>query len=685
MNARLSDLARDAVAEEEALLARVNAALANRPEKARSNEMASLATSLVTLRDEAAGANEHDLPSLLQQMATVRALFDRERVEAQVDEKTPYFAHLRLRTKDGARDYLLGRATFADTKAGVRIVDWRYAPIARIFYSYEEGDPFEEELPGGLMEGVVEVRRVVVIENGQLTRILAGPLSLTMGDEGWRETDPAAGLGGGAGSAARPGVLGIGADATSKRTKADITALLDAEQFDAVHASPDRSLLVLGSAGSGKTTVALHRLSSLAFEHPRRFPTQRLQVVVPEAGLARLSRRLLEPLDLGAVKVATLDEWLHQTALETFRVKSIAVNDDAPGTVTRLKRHPALREPLLKALKGNLSQVPFRALRRRLLETFADPSFIEDVVERANGDLSQRVTIDIARHTMRQLATLPDQEIDLDDSGGMSTLDGRALDAGTPDDKAGTCDPEDLALLLFLRGQTEPGSIAHLLLDEAEDFSVFDLAALKDRLEDEASSTLAGDEMQQTTSNFPGWESSLKLLGAADAARCRLQVSYRCPRPITELAQRILGTQAPEDAAKSGRDGAPVSFHSFPDEAQGHLFLADALRGLLDRERDASVGIIASTPEAARRVYRMLEDMPESRLVLDGEFTFAPGIDVTDVDNVKGLEFDYVILSDASASAYPDTPESRRRLHVAVTRASHQLWLMTTGRMTPLV
>jgi DNA helicase IV len=95
--------------------------------------------------------------------------------------------------------------------------------------------------------------------------------------------------------------------------------------------------------------------------------------------------------------------------------------------------------------------------------------------------------------------------------------------------------------------------------------------------------------------------------------------------------------------------------------------------------------VIAHSPELARGFHRLLADLPEARLVLDGEFSFRPGVDVTEVGQVKGLEFDYVVVPDASAAAYPDTEESRRRLHVAVTRASHQLWVTAVGTPSPLV
>jgi DNA helicase-2/ATP-dependent DNA helicase PcrA len=58
---------------------------------------------------------------------------------------------------------------------------------------------------------------------------------------------------------------------------------------------------------------------------------------------------------------------------------------------------------------------------------------------------------------------------------------------------------------------------------------------------------------------------------------------------------------------------------------------------------------------------------------------------VTCVADVKGLEFDYVVVPDASAARYPDTPESRRALYVAVTRAIHQVWLTSVGSWSPIL
>ncbi len=67
------------------------------------------------------------------------------------------------------------------------------------------------------------------------------------------------------------------------------------------------------------------------------------------------------------------------------------------------------------------------------------------------------------------------------------------------------------------------------------------------------------------------------------------------------------------------------------------------------------------------------------------DFPFKAGVDVTDVRQVKGLEWDYVVLLDVNTNTYPAEDEARHLLHIAATRAAHQLWLITTGTPSPLV
>lgn len=682
------------VREEEALLARaltvVHEARARAARAPARDGLRSL-DGLRALREEAITASEDDLPALLLEMSVRHKLAERPAEVPLPDPGSPYLAHLAIREQRGLRHYLLGRQSLIDASAGVRIVDWRSAPVARIFYRCREGDAFEETFPGRDVEGTVVARRVVVIEDGVLAQILGDGLVLERLPDGrWTSAPRGAWAfsSGGAGTAARAGSLGTGAGLPG-RARADVTALLDPQQYAAISAPADQPLVVLGSAGSGKTTVALHRLARIAAAEPARYPLDRMALVVPEEGLARLSKRLLDPLAGGAVAVSTLDGWAHGLARRVFGPQPLPRCVEAPALVAGLKRSPALYDALHARFSRRGKSLQLKPILRKLAELFTDRPFLEGVVAASNGALSRAAVEATVEHTMLQLAEPVERLLATIVVPEMKqAVDGRPIAEGTPDELAGTLDFEDLPILLAIRAwrdQLEAPSLAHLVLDEAEDFSLFDLCVLGHLLDEPRSVTLAGDEAQQTTPSFAGWQRAQTTLGVHDAATCRLAVSYRCPRPIVDLARRVLGPLAPDEPAQAARDGAPVGSFTFPDEARAHLFLSGAVRDLAEREPRASVAVIARDAESARRFHALVATACDARLVLAGEFSFEPGIDVTDVDNCKGLEWDYVVVPDATADAYPENDAARRRLHVAITRASHQLWVVSGGAPSPLI
>ena len=134
---------------------------------------------LVGLRDEIGEARLEDVPALIAQMERLQRVSAR-RAEAEgalVDPKSPYFGHLRLREQLGQdqawteRDVMIGRATFVDAKAGVRIVDWRHAPVSQLYYRYPEGSPYEERFGDREVEGEILKRRTVTIDQSTLIRV----------------------------------------------------------------------------------------------------------------------------------------------------------------------------------------------------------------------------------------------------------------------------------------------------------------------------------------------------------------------------------------------------------------------------------------------------------------------------------------------------------------------------------
>jgi DNA helicase IV len=372
-----------------------------------------------------------------------------------------------------------------------------------------------------------------------------------------------------------------------------------------------------------------------------------------------------------------------------FKV-SVKVCSSTPALVSNLKRHPALYDRIWARGDQIKKSVPtrFQLIRREIAEWMTDRKFLNEIVDGAGGSLSRNAVEETVRHTMLQLAQTDERQYQGYDPQSLKTIDGRAMSEGTPQEYAGTVDSEDLPLFLFLKslrdGEVGRG-LAHLVVDEAEDVSLFELDILGKALGKDRSVTLSGDDAQQTYSSFCGWQFSLKAMNASEAAVCRLQTTYRCPKPIAWLAQEVLGSLAPQMPAVSGREGVPIGRFRFSEEAHATLFLVDAIRDLVEREPQASVGVITRSIETAKAFYKLTEDIQEVRMVMNGEFSFQPGVDVTDVASVKGLEFDYVIVPDASCKVYPEDDDSRRAMHVVVTRASHQLWLISVGTPSPLL
>ena len=100
---------------------------------------------LIVLRNDVLDAKDEDLPTFYAQMDQLNASLDSMmamRGQAEVDPSCPYFAHLRLKERGRVRDVYLGKATNLDN--GLQIVDWRNAPISKLFYLYSEGDDYEE-------------------------------------------------------------------------------------------------------------------------------------------------------------------------------------------------------------------------------------------------------------------------------------------------------------------------------------------------------------------------------------------------------------------------------------------------------------------------------------------------------------------------------------------------------------
>jgi DNA helicase II / ATP-dependent DNA helicase PcrA len=468
---------------------------------------------------------------------------------------------------------------------------------------------------------------------------------------------------------------------------------LDPAQRRAACQPPGGAMLVLGEAGHGKTTVALHRLAHLYKVAAGRF---RAAVVVPHEGLVRL----LQPLvtRLGAdVRVTTYDAWAKRQARRVFGDMPRREAEGATPGVRRIKRDPALRAVLAEMARRPPGRIdddedapppPTRAYAHRgdLQHLFGDRCAIERVVGASRQRLGAHAIGQILEHTYVQFSARSEDAYAHVDAARLGTLDGRSLDAGTPVEDAGTVDAEDYAVLFELDrlraerlgvSPSRPRPYDCIVLDEAQEFAPLELALLGRSLAPGGSLVVAGDADQQTDPDacFESWDATMAELGAPAHERVTLEVGYRCPPAVVAFAQGLRAGRRPAQPPPCAR---------FADERSLIAWLADEAAALEALDETASVAIVARSPLLARRIAAGLRGQVPCRLVLDGHFVFHRGVDVTVVDQVKGLEFDAVVVADASEAAYPDTPEARRALYVAVTRARHSYALACVDPPSPL-
>jgi len=690
-----SSLRHPIVHEELELLDLVRERLASRGGDRRGSSEKRILAELERIREILrSGEEDKDRSSLLQQWHHQSALLEQLRASRDVEPinpESPYFGHLRLREEGREWDLCLGRTSCVE--AGLRIVDWRDAPIAKLFYGYRQGEDYEEEIAGRDREGEIVTRRMVAIERGELRRIQAPEGDFT-GDPRspgeWIHREPTTPrLAGGEASALRaherdasPAHLGVGGVDTGRsadRHLPEITGLIDPEQYRLITRPSAGFLIVRGTAGSGKTTVALHRVAFLAYDDPRIDGPDTLVVMFSQA-LQKYVSHVLPSLGLHDVQPRTYRSWERGLRSRHFPRLPGRERDDTPAVVTRAKLHPMME----KALARHIERTPGPRNAAQAIDDWASVLTSHDLLTEIRDELGNEAFVDaeigrIVEWSRKHVGLVQDY---------VAGEEGNA-----------ELDAEDDALLLRawqlrvgpLQGKgRRPLRFRHIVLDEVQDFSPLEVQILLDCLDERGSITLAGDTQQHVVENsgFTSWTDFLQHLGVEGQEVETLKINYRSSAQITKFAYDVLGDLREDDEVPpSSRQGPPVELFRFTDTGACVFFLSEALQALADVEPRATVALITPSERISAQYYAALarSEIPRLRLVCDHDFSFAAGIEITELEPVKGLEFDYVILLDVNSVHVPNTPRARRALHVAATRAIHQLWVVSTDTPSPLV
>ena len=231
--------------------------------------------------------------------ATVEYMTDqflrRLRVLDLVRDK-PYFARIDFTPEGGAEDRLyIGKTTLIDGDTNVLVVDWR-APVASLYYEGRTGDA-AYTCPDGEIRGKLRLKRQFRIEKRRLLEY--SDIDVTFDEE-----------------LLRP-YLEVGSDTRLK----NIIATIQAEQNRIIRAPIQRPLIVQGAAGSGKTTVALHRIAYLIYTYAQRFRPSEFLIIAPNALFLDYISNVLPDLGVEDVRQQTFEALVQQALHRKLKIE----------------------------------------------------------------------------------------------------------------------------------------------------------------------------------------------------------------------------------------------------------------------------------------------------------------------------------------------------------------------------
>lgn len=612
----------------------------------------------------------------LKQMDHMGCFAVRERDKIAKLKDSPYFARVDFQP-DGdqvAAKHYIGRFSFSHENE-LLICDWR-SPIASTFYDYEVGTA-EYHAPMGIIAGKVTRKRQFKIKEGKL--IYALESSVNIQDD----------------------ILQQELSHTSDEKMKSIISTIQKEQNQIIRNEKTGTMIIQGVAGSGKTSIALHRIAFLLYRFKDKLSAKNVTILSPNKVFGDYISNVLP--ELGEEPICELSFWdIAKAQLDGiigFEPDKNALETVDEKWSERVKFKSTLH--FLELINKYLSDMPnfiFEPadytcghlsvsadwIRSRFL-SYKYPikqrlkMLADDIYDRFRTDNFMEDDIPKARTILKNLNAMLKVKDTLslykDFCAKMRISDMFVLPAKK------TLEWADVFPFLYFHaafeGLKESKTIRHLVVDEMQDYTPIQYAALN--LLFQCEKTILGDFGQSINPNHLNTLSDMRqIYGGAEFVE--LTKSYRSTYEIINLAKRIQTVDILDPIERHGED--PLLLRC--EDKQDEITQIRKMIGKFEKSDYASLGIITKTNSDAKMLYDMLSQYHNVYLLSPESNRFMNGISVSSVQMSKGLEFDEVIIPDTDYETYC-TNYDRSLLYIACTRAMHKLALLYTGEQTSLI
>jgi len=589
----------------------------------------------------------------------------------------PYFGRIDfLEKKENSKvmPIYIGIHTFYDPESRATLIhDWR-APVSSMFYDHELGEAGYRS-PSGEIKGVISLKRQYRIRGGKMEFMIES--ALTVHDDILQKE------------------LSSNADDKMK----NIVATIQREQNQIIRNEDIRTLIIQGVAGSGKTSIALHRIAYLLYTFRDSISSKDILIISPNKVFSDYISNVLPELGEETVPETSMEQILSGVLEHKYKYQTYF------GLVNELLEKPSsslIDRIAYKASFGFISELDkfilhientyFKAADVKLTKYITIPApFIEEQYLRFNRypirrrfDAMADYMLDMLKiqYTFTVTTTgrnLLKKEIRLMFAGNNDIQVYKDFFKWTNNPgmfkmrKGHTLEYSDLAPLAYLHlalegNGNQPFRVKHLLIDEMQDYSPIQYKVIQKLFP--CRKTVLGDAGQSVNPYGSSTAETIqKSLTASEIMK--LCKSYRSTFEITDFAQKIHPNAELEPVARHGEKPQILQFGSAVEELSGIMGLISTYR----KSGYKSLGIICKTEQQARKMADMLKSYANDISFLSSQSSaFVQGIVITSAHMAKGLEFDEVIIPQTDERNYRSEID-KSMLYVAVTRAMHRLTL----------